>query len=201
MERTTLKLIDFWAGEALEARPGPKWRSETFQIYADKIFQAWKKSSYWMKVEVLPQDFCKLQPSKLFKNVQEPFCQVWKLFSAEIWKMSECHFRANVMLRQSHLRASMASPAQKSMGLRVILSKNFSRATFLLSGSHLVNIYLSYLPMKQIWWKNEVCICFSRNLIKFQLNQKIDKKQWKKKQLSEWMEWVEILWGFKKFYF
>ena len=27
------------------------------------------------------------------------FCQAWKLFSAEIWKMSECHFWANVMLR------------------------------------------------------------------------------------------------------
>jgi hypothetical protein len=36
-----------------------------------------------MKVEVLPHDFCKLQPPKLYKNVQEPFCQAWKLFSAE----------------------------------------------------------------------------------------------------------------------
>ena len=127
--------------------------------------------TYWMNLEVLPHDFWKLQPSKLFKNVQEPFCQVWKLFSAEIWKMSECHFRANVMLRQSHLRASMASPAQKSMGLRVILSKNFSRATFFIFWvTYLVNIYLSYLPMKQIWWKNAVwemsCLILWDNLSK-----------------------------------
>ena len=34
------------------------------------------------------------------------------------------------MLSQSHVRASRASPAQKSQGLRVVLPKNFSRATF-----------------------------------------------------------------------
>ena len=45
----------------------------------------------------------------------------WKLFSAEILKnFRKCHFWANVMLRQSRLRASRASPAQKSRGLRVV---------------------------------------------------------------------------------
>ena len=29
--------------------------------------------------------FCKLQPPKLYKSVQELFCQAEKLFSAEIW--------------------------------------------------------------------------------------------------------------------
>ena len=58
------------------------------------------------------------------------FCQAWKVFSAEIWKMSECHFWADVMLRQSRLWASRASPAQKSRGLRVVYSKKISRATF-----------------------------------------------------------------------
>jgi hypothetical protein len=33
-----------------------------------------------MNVEVLPHGFCKLQPQKLYKNVQEPFGQAWKLF-------------------------------------------------------------------------------------------------------------------------
>ena len=56
--------------------------------------------------------------------------QVWKVFSAEIWKMSECHFWADVMLRQSRLWASRASPAQKSQDLRVVCSKNVSGATF-----------------------------------------------------------------------
>jgi hypothetical protein len=44
--------------------------------------------------------------------------------------MVECHFWAHVMLRQSRVWASRASPAQKSQGLRVVYSKNFSRATF-----------------------------------------------------------------------
>ena len=60
-------------------------------------------------------------------------------------------FWVNVMLRQSRLRASRASPAQKLQDLRVVLSKNFSRATFFVFWvTYLVDIYLSYLPVKQI---------------------------------------------------
>ena len=51
--------------------------------------------------------------------------------------MLECHFWANVMLRQSHVQVSRASPAQKSQGLRVVCSKNFSRATFFCFLGHL----------------------------------------------------------------
>jgi hypothetical protein len=131
--------------------------------------------TYWMNVEVLPHDFCTLQPQKLYKNVQEPFCQAWKLFFAEIWKMLECHFWANVMLRQSRLQASRASPAQKSQGFRVVCFKNFSRATFFVFWPTLmVDIYLSYLPVKQIWWKSAVCGCADKvpiYLCKTPLNQ------------------------------
>ena len=64
------------------------------------------------------------------------------------------------MLRQSRLQASRASHAQKSRGLRLVLSKNFSRAAFFVFWvTYLVDIYLSYLPMKQIWWKSAVCPC------------------------------------------
>ena len=52
--------------------------------------------------------------------------------------MAECHFWANVMLRQSHVRASRNSPAQKSQGLRVVCSKNFSKATIFGFLGHLV---------------------------------------------------------------
>ena len=41
--------------------------------------------------------------------------------------MAECHFWADVMLRQSRVWNSKASPAQKSQGLRVVSSKTFSR--------------------------------------------------------------------------
>ena len=91
-----------------------------------------------MNVEVLSHDFCKLQPSKLYKNVQEPFCQASKLLSAEIWKMSECHFWAAVMLRQSRLRTSRASPAQKLQGLWVVRSKNFFKGYIFCLLGHLV---------------------------------------------------------------
>ena len=44
--------------------------------------------------------------------------------------MADCHFWANILLRQSLFWASRASPAQKSKGLRMVCFKNFSRATF-----------------------------------------------------------------------
>ena len=88
-----------------------------------------------MNIEVFPHDFCKLQPPKLYENVQELYYQARKLFSAEIWKMAECQFWADVMLRWSHVRASRAFPAPKLQVLLVICSKNFSRATFLFSWS------------------------------------------------------------------
>ena len=81
---------------------GPKMTFRHFPNFCRKKFPGLKKEifcTYWMNVEVLPHDFCKLQPPKLDKNVQEPFWQAGKLFSAEIWKMAECHFWANVMLR------------------------------------------------------------------------------------------------------
>ena len=101
-----------------------------------------------MNLIILLHDFSKLQPPKLYKNVQELFCQVVKLFSAEIWKMTERHFLVDLMLRQPHVRAS---PAQKLRGLRVVLFQNFSRATFFFAWvSHLVDISLCYFPVKQI---------------------------------------------------
>ena len=51
------------------------------------------------------------------------FCKAWKLFSAEIWKISECHFWANVMLIQPRCPVSRASSAQKLWGLRMVLSQ------------------------------------------------------------------------------
>ena len=53
-------------------------------------------------------------------------------------KFEKCwnvNFWANVLLRQSRVWASRASPAQKSQVLRVVYSKNFSRTTFLFSRS------------------------------------------------------------------
>ena len=55
----------------------------------------------------------------------------------------------NVILGQCNVetvQASRASHAQKSRGLRLVLSKNFSRAAFFVFWvTYLVDIYLSYL--------------------------------------------------------
>ena len=86
------------------------------------------------------------------------FCQTRKLFSAEIWKMTKYHFWANVMLSQCRVQASRTSPAQKSRGLRLVYSKNFSRRIFFVFWrTHLVNMFMSSLPVKQIWRKSAVC--------------------------------------------
>ena len=78
-------------------------------------------------------------------------------FLQKFGKMLECHFGANLMLKQPRFRASRVSPAQKSQGLREVYSKNFSRATFFVFwGTHLVDTFLSYLPVKQIWRKSAV---------------------------------------------
>ena len=54
------------------------------------------------------------------------------------------------MLKQSHVWASRASSAQKLQGLRVVNSKHFSRATFFVFwGTHLVDRFLSYLPVNK----------------------------------------------------
>ena len=103
----TLQLLSRRGPRSREARLsqhyiGPKMTFRHFSNFCRKKFPSLIKGifcTYWMNIEVLPHVFSKLQPQKLYKNVQEPFCQAWKLFSAEIWKMSECHFWANVMLR------------------------------------------------------------------------------------------------------
>ena len=138
LEQTTLKLCDFWAGEALEAWKqdclnitlAHKWHSAIFQIFRhDK-----KAPAHFY--EIFGVVICKnhvARPLHSFNKCRNSLYQAWKLFSAEIWKMSEFHFWANVMLRQSRLRASRAYPTQKLQGLRVVGFKDFSRATFCVS--------------------------------------------------------------------
>ena len=58
----------------------------------------------------------------LLSSLETFFCRNWKNVGMSFW--------ANVMLRQSHVWASRASPAQKPQGLRVVCSKKFSMATF-----------------------------------------------------------------------
>ena len=112
---------------------GPKMTHWNFSNFCRKKIPGLIKDifcTYWMKVEVLPHDFCNLWPPKLYKNVQEPFFPSLETFFCWNLKNVRMSIWANVMLRQSRLRASRASPVQKSRSLRVVHSKNFSRATF-----------------------------------------------------------------------
>jgi hypothetical protein len=141
----TLRLLSRRGPRKPEARLSqhyidPKMTFRHFSNFCRKNFADLIKEiscTHWMNLEVLPHGFCKLQPPKLYKNVQKPFCQAGKLFSAEIWKMAECHFWANVMLRQSRLRASRASPAQKSQ-----VPKTVQGLHFLFSGPLRWSIYI-----------------------------------------------------------
>ena len=86
--------------------------------------------------------FFKLQPPNLYKNLQKPFCQAGKLFSAEIWKMTECYFWANVMFRQSHVRASKGLSCSKVAGFEGgLFQKLFKGYIFCFLG-HLVGRYI-----------------------------------------------------------
>ena len=92
--------------------------------------------------------FANYNPQICIKMCRSLFVKPGTFF---LQKFEECHFWANVMLRQSHVRASRASPSQKSQGLRVVCSKNFSRATFFVFWvTWLVDSFLSYLPVKRI---------------------------------------------------
>ena len=106
--------------------------------------------------------FLQITIPKVIKKCVETFLTSQETFFCKNLKMTNCHFWANVSLRQPHVRESRAFPDQKSRGLRVVFSKNFSRRTFFVFWrTHLVNMFLRYLPVKQIWRKSAVCYCVS----------------------------------------
>ena len=105
---------------------------------AHKTNDGWNSTSHQRVLvttaEKLP--LC-LQLSQLSKHYSITLRFFFKFVSRETnLKFGKCRNVIFVMLRQSRLRASRVSPAQKSQGLRVVCSKNFSTATFFLfSGS------------------------------------------------------------------
>ena len=139
--RTTLKPLDFWAGEALEARRRDNPNITLAQNDIPKFFKFLQKKNSRLDKKapanfftILGAGICKNNVARcllsfnkcrksLLSSLEIFFCRNLKNFGMSFW--------ANLMLGLSRLRASRASPAQKSRGLRVVLSKNFSRATFL----------------------------------------------------------------------
>ena len=79
--------------------------------------------------------FFLITTSKVLQKCAGTVLSSQETFFCRKLKMTEFHFWINVMLRQPHVRASRASPAQKSKGLRMVYSKNFSKAPFYLGNS------------------------------------------------------------------
>ena len=108
-----------------------------------QFFKFLQKKVYWLKktnfMHLLNESrgfatwFLQITTPKVVHRCLKIFCQARKLFSAEIWKITACHFWADVMSRQPRIQASRASPAQKSRGLRVISSSTFEGLHFLFS--------------------------------------------------------------------
>ena len=100
-----------------------KWYAVIFLISAEKVSRHNKRNFLHLlnKSRGFATQFLQITTSKVVQKCKKLFCQAGKLFFAEIWKITACHFWADVMLRQPRIQASRVSTAQKSRGLRVVL--------------------------------------------------------------------------------
>ena len=159
----TSPLKHFGTGEALEAQTwdclnitlAQKWHSDIFQISTEKSFQAWQKK-FSALIEWI-QRFCPIifrnynpkSNKKMFRNL---------LTSHETFFLQQFEKLQNAIFGPMQCLDSLACgdlwPLMlKSLGVLgwFIPSKN-SRRTFLVFWrTHLVDIFLSYLPVKPIW--------------------------------------------------
>ena len=101
--KTTLKPRYFWAGGAprcLDVRLSqhyisPKMICCNFSNFCRKKFPGLTKEiscNYWMYLEVIPHDFCKLQPPKLYKNVRNFFVKPGNFFLQKFEKLQNVIF-------------------------------------------------------------------------------------------------------------
>ena len=135
-----------WLSRPVPGRPAGQnylkiWTFLLFSLYVWSAFHIMNINIYQENLLFMQNDRPTYQPTKDAKRMQNDwltdfFWQYFTILGIDFvpgrpggrpvpWKRY-----ANVILRQSRLRASRASPAQKSRGLRVVFSKNFSRATF-----------------------------------------------------------------------
>ena len=137
LERTTLKPCDVWAGEALEAwrETGPIMTIYPFQNFGRKKFSGLTTKLLTIFIQFLGLWFAKIMWQDLYfhsASAENLFYQAWKIFSAKICKISECHFWANIMLRQFRLPCRASLSCSKEAGFEGGL---FEKLHFLFSGS------------------------------------------------------------------
>ena len=107
--------------------------------------------------------FANYNPQSCIKMRRSLFVKPGNFFLQKFEKWQNVTFGLMyVMLRQFRVRASV----QKSQGLRMVSSKKFSRDRFFVFWvTYLVDIYLSYLPVKQIWWQSAVWIRATKSFL------------------------------------
>ena len=103
-----------------------------FRFLQKKVFWLDKKAPghFYTTLGVVICKYHVKRPLYSFNKCRKFILSSLETFFCRNLKMSECHFWANVMLRQPRIWASRASPAQRSQVVRVVYYKNFSRATF-----------------------------------------------------------------------
>ena len=149
LEQITLKPCNFWAGEALEARRRDNPNITLAQNDIPKFFKFLQKKNSRLGKKA-PANFftifgagiCKNNVARcllLFNKCRKSLLSSLEIFFCRNLKNFGMSFWANVMLRQSHVWASRAYPAQKPQGLRLVCSKKFSMAAFFSFLGHLID--------------------------------------------------------------
>ena len=102
--------------------------------------------TYWMNLEVLSHDFFKLQSQKVYKNVGELFVKLGNLF------FDQCDVETASRPGLYDFFCWKVTGFEGGLFEKTFQGQHF----FVFWGTHLVDIFLSYFPMKQIWRKSTV---------------------------------------------
>ena len=141
----TWEALDAWMRGCLKIKSAQKWQSPIIK-FLKKSFPAQQKS---FCIFLYNFGDCIVICKNHVAKPRDSF--------AQIWKMTECPFWADVMLRQPcirPIRASRASPASKWPGLRVVL---FQKLCFL--GESLRYIFELFAHETNLKKKSAVWIC------------------------------------------
>ena len=138
---------------------GSKMTFCPFSNFCRKSFPRLTKEisfAYWMNLKVLPHDFWNLQLLKLYKNVHQLFLSSQETFFSRNLK-KEGIFLGRCNVETASLPDLKGLPCSKVQGFEgVFIPKKFQRLYFFFWVTQLVAMFLSYLPVKQIWRKSAV---------------------------------------------
>ena len=118
------------------------------RIFLHLLNESWGLATWFFRIT-----------TKLYKYVQF-FDKPGNFFLQKVEKWQNVIFGPMSFLDQFNVETCWASPAQKSLSLRVIYSKNLSRDIFFVFWwTDLVESFLSYLPVKQMNLGRKELVC------------------------------------------